>query len=163
MQVAQSQGNCMRNESWPPEWGDRGPSNVLKIKSPINTQPISSREAFNTEALPHIPDLFRTVCRMTGDRARAEDAVQETLLEAWKCFDRFESGSNCRAWLYRILFHCVNHQRRKLFRFPLLKENEGFLEANLVSPVSSGNELQDADILKALDRMGQFLASRKAA
>jgi RNA polymerase sigma-70 factor (ECF subfamily) len=119
----------------------------------LKTQPVSNREAFDAEALPHVPDLFRTACRVTGDRARAEDALQETLLQAWRCFDRFETGTNCRAWLYRILFHCVNHQRRKLFRFPQLKENEGFLETNLVSPESRKDELQDADILNALDRI----------
>jgi RNA polymerase sigma-70 factor (ECF subfamily) len=151
MQVVQSEGNWMHNESWPPEWSEPGSANVLSFKSSGSTKPISSREAFDAEALPHIPDLFRTACRMTGERARAEDAVQETLLQAWRCFDRFESGTNCRAWLYRILFHCVNHQRRKLFRFPLLREKEGFLETNLISPESVRDELQDADILRALD------------
>ena len=153
MQVAQSQAKWMENKSWPPQWNGSDPSNVLEFTPPANSKPISTREAFDAEALPHIPDLFRTACRMTGDRARAEDALQETLLQAWKCFDRFESGTNCRAWLYRILFHCVNHQRRKLFRFPLLKEKEGFLETNLVSPDSVKDGLQDADILRALDRI----------
>ena len=60
--------------------------------------------------------------------------IQEVYLQAWRSFDRFESGTNCRAWLYKILFHCVSHHRRKWFRFPLLKEKEEFLEANLVQP-----------------------------
>src|SRR5438445_411251 len=60
------------------------------------------RAAFNGEAMPCVNDLFRSALRMTGDRARAEDAVQETMLQAWKSFDRFQSGSNCRAWLYKI-------------------------------------------------------------
>src|SRR5579859_4756198 len=67
------------------------------------------REVFDAEAMPHLPDLFRIALRMTGDRARAEDAVQEAYLQAWKSFDRFEAGTNCRAWLFRILFHCVHH------------------------------------------------------
>lgn len=144
----------MQNESWPPRWDGQDQTNVLEFNAQFRKpQTLSRRDAFDAEALPHIPDLFRTACRMTGDRARAEDALQETLLQAWKSFERFESGTNCRAWLYRILFHCVNHQRRKLFRFPLLKENEGFLETNLISPETVGQELQDADILAALDRI----------
>ena len=66
---------------------------------------------FEDEAMPHLSDLFRTATRLVQDRARAEDVVQEVYYQAWRSFDRFESGTNCRAWLYRILFHCVNHHR----------------------------------------------------
>src|SRR5215475_11131294 len=92
----------------------------------------SLEERFEVEAMPHLNDLFRTALRMTGERGHAEDVLQEVYLQAWRSFERFESGTNCRAWLYKILFHCVSHHRRKWFRFPLLKENEEFLEANLV-------------------------------
>jgi RNA polymerase sigma-70 factor (ECF subfamily) len=109
------------------------------------------RESFNQEAMPHLNDLFRTAMRLTGDRTRAEDAVQEAFLQAWKSFDRFQSGTNCRAWLFRILFHCVHHQRRKWFRFPVLKETEEFLEANLTAPEPIPDWLRDEDILRALD------------
>ena len=73
--------------------------------------------------MPHLNDIFRTALRMTGDRGQAEDVIQEVYLQAWRSFDRSRAGTNCRAWLYKILFHCVSHQRRKWFRFPLLKEN----------------------------------------
>ena len=108
---------------------------------------------FEAQALPHINDLYRTAQRMTGDPARAEDATQEAYLQAWKSFDRFEPGTNCRAWLFRILFHCVHHQRRKLFRFPLVKETEEFLEANLPAPEPIPERLRDEQILAALDRI----------
>src|SRR5258708_29426680 len=78
----------------------------------------SSSERFEAEAMPHLNDIFRTANRMVGDRQRAEDVAQEVFLQAWKSFDRFEAGTNCRAWLYKILFHCVQHHRRKWFRFP---------------------------------------------
>ncbi|HTS30810.1 MAG TPA: sigma-70 family RNA polymerase sigma factor [Bryobacteraceae bacterium] len=110
-------------------------------------------ERFETEAMPHLKDLFRTALRMTGERGHAEDVLQEVYLQAWRSFDRFEAGTNCRAWLYKILFHCVSHQRRKWFRLPLLKDNEEFLEANLVQPDSVHQELTDDDILLALDRI----------
>jgi RNA polymerase sigma-70 factor (ECF subfamily) len=108
---------------------------------------------FEAQALPHINDLYRTAQRMMGDPARAEDATQEAYLQAWKSFDRFEPGTNCRAWLFRILFHCVHHQRRKLFRFPLVKETEEFLEANLPAPEPIPERLRDEQILAALDRI----------
>src|SRR4051812_9164971 len=95
---------------------------------------LSASDRFEAEALPHLNDIFRTANRVVGDKGRAEDIAQEVYLQAWKSFDRFQPGTNCRAWLYKILFHCVNHQRRKWFRFPLLNEAAGFLEANMVSP-----------------------------
>jgi len=108
---------------------------------------------FEAEALPHLNDLFRTAVRILGDRNRAEDVAQEVYLQAWKSCVRFEPGTNCRAWLFKILFHCVNHHRRKWFRFPVLKETEEFLEANLVAPSPIPDQLKDEDILAALDRI----------
>ena len=103
--------------------------------------------------MPHLNDLFRTALRLTGERGNAEDVMQEVYLQAWRSFDRFESGTNCRAWLYKILFHCVSHHRRKWFRFPLLKETEEFLEANLLAPAPVAEHVTDGEILKALDEI----------
>ena len=50
----------------------------------------------------HAGALWRYVMRLTGDAARAEDVVQETLLRAWKNLDRFEGRSALRSWLYKI-------------------------------------------------------------
>jgi RNA polymerase sigma-70 factor (ECF subfamily) len=113
----------------------------------------SLEERFEKEAMPHLNDLFRTALRMIGERGQAEDVLQEVYLQAWRSFDRFEAGTNCRAWLYKILFHCVSHQRRRWFRFPLLKETEEFLEANLAQPETVAQEVTDGEILAALDKI----------
>src|SRR5712692_8552853 len=113
----------------------------------------SAADRFDAEALPHLNDIFRTATRILGDKARAEDVAQEVYLQAWKSFHRFEPGTNCRAWLFKILFHCVNHHRRKWFRFPMLKETEEFIEANLTSTEPVPAHLTDRDILNALDRI----------
>src|SRR6266849_6253344 len=89
-------------------------------------------ERFEAEAMPHLNDLFRTAARVLGDQSRAQDVVQEVFLQAWKSFQRFEAGTNCRAWLFKILFHCVNHHRRKWFRFPVLAQSADALESTLV-------------------------------
>ena len=142
---------CMEASPGIADWAGDGHPPFAPISSDTHGYQ-SLDERFETEAMPHLNDLFRTALRMTGERGQAEDVLQEVYLQAWRSFDRFEAGTNCRAWLYKILFHCVSHQRRKWFRFPLLKENEEFLEANLVQPeVAEG--ITDGEILAALDRI----------
>ncbi len=59
--------------------------------------------AFATEALPHLDTLFRVALRLTGERAAAEDLVQDTMLRALRAWHTFQPGSNARAWLVTIL------------------------------------------------------------
>jgi RNA polymerase sigma-70 factor, ECF subfamily len=137
------------------KWLDPGLPGTERGESIDRGMPVqtSSSQQFETEAMPHLNDLFRTAVRVLGDRVRAEDVVQEVYLQAWKSFHRFESGTNCRAWLFKILFHCINHHRRKWFRFPLLREQEEFLEANLTAVEPVPEHLTDQDILTALDQL----------
>jgi RNA polymerase sigma-70 factor (ECF subfamily) len=114
---------------------------------------VAMAERFDTEALPHLNDIFRTATRILGDKSRAEDVAQEVYLQAWKSFQRFEPGTNCRAWLFKILFHCVSHHRRRWFRFPLLKETEEFIESSLTYTEPVPDHLTDQDILAAMDRI----------
>lgn len=58
---------------------------------------------FEEVALVHLNALYNTALRLTGNRAEAEDVVQETYLKALKSFHRFNAGTNCRAWLFTIM------------------------------------------------------------
>jgi len=131
-------------------WAGGSAPPFLQAAAPVQDDR-SPEQRFEAEAMPHLNDLFRTALRMTGERGQAEDILQEVYLQAWRSFDRFSAGTNCRAWLYKILFHCVSHHRRRWFRFPLLKEKEEFLEANLVQPPSVHDQVTDGEILNALD------------
>lgn len=62
-------------------------------------------QAFEAEAMPHAATLLRAARNITRDASVAEDLVQETLLRAWRYFDRFERGTNCKAWLFRIMLN----------------------------------------------------------
>ncbi len=75
-----------------------------------------TRAAFRRTALVHLGELVRVAARVVGSREIAEDLFQETYLQAWKSFHRFEEGTNCRAWLYKILFFVVSQHRRKVRR-----------------------------------------------
>jgi RNA polymerase sigma-70 factor (ECF subfamily) len=61
------------------------------------------RHRFEAEALPHLDALFGTALRMTRNRSDAEDLVQDTYLKAYRAFDQYHPGTNCKAWLFRIL------------------------------------------------------------
>ncbi|HQR39274.1 MAG TPA: sigma-70 family RNA polymerase sigma factor [Blastocatellia bacterium] len=119
----------------------------------MNSQP--RLEEFESVALPHMNDLVRTATRVVRDRTEANDLVQETYLQAWKSFHRFEPGTNCRAWLYKIMFHVIHHHRRKQYRMNLrlVREDEQTLEETLpyVPPVRE--TLDDEDVVAAFDKL----------
>jgi len=111
---------------------------------------------FEAAALPHINDLFRAARRVIGSQTEAEDIVQETFLQAWKSFHRFEPGTNCRAWLFKILFHVMSHHRRKLFRLPVTDVAEEALAETAVYSPAPNQHLTDEEILAAFDRLPQL-------
>ena len=59
--------------------------------------------SFEELAMPHFAQLYNFACWLTGDRAAAEDLVQETMMKALRGFTSYQQGSNFRAWMYRIL------------------------------------------------------------
>jgi len=60
-------------------------------------------EFFEQAAMPLFDQLYNLAHWLTGDRADAEDLVQETYAKALKGCKSFEQGTNLRAWMYRIL------------------------------------------------------------
>jgi RNA polymerase sigma-70 factor (ECF subfamily) len=70
---------------------------------------------FEQEALPHLSALYSAAVRMTRNEKDAEDLVQDTLLRAYRFFDTFQPGTNCKAWLFRILTNvfCNNYRDRE--------------------------------------------------
>jgi len=64
---------------------------------------VARQEQFTEQAMPLMDQLYGTALRLTRNPADAEDLVQETYLKAYRAFDRFEEGTNLKAWMYRIL------------------------------------------------------------
>lgn len=108
-------------------------------------------EAFESEAVPHLDDLFRTAVRLVAERAEAEDLVQEVYLQAWKSFDRYEPGTNCRAWLYKILFHKLNHQRRNNSHGRWVQADDALLADTVACVPPVPHDLTDEEVVAALD------------
>lgn len=110
---------------------------------------------FETVAMPHLNDLYRTARRVIGNSGDAEDIVQETYLQAWKSFHRFEPGTNIRAWLFKILFHVTAHHRRKVFKFKQADLTEEMIAETLAYQPAPSQELRDEEVLGALKAVPQ--------
>jgi RNA polymerase sigma-70 factor (ECF subfamily) len=92
------------------------------------------RRAFEEEALVHLDELYRVARRVTAGAAEAEDLVQDTCLRAWQSYPRFERGTNCRAWLFTILFRALGARRRDLGRELALFDREALDIARVPAP-----------------------------
>ena len=109
-------------------------------------------EEFEVQALPHLDSLYRTARRVLGDPSRADDVVQDVYLRAWRSFDTFEQGSNCRAWLFKILLNCVHDHRRAWLNRTPADNSEAILERQEAIP-DVAPVLTDEEVLAALDSL----------
>ena len=73
----------------------------------------AKRRHFEADAQPHLDTLYSMALRLTRVPADAEDLAQDTLVRAYRFYDRFEPGTNFKAWLLRIQMNTfVNRYRR---------------------------------------------------
>jgi len=72
----------------------------------------SRHDEFERVAMPHSRSLLRVARHLLSNQPAAEDLVQDTLLRAWRGFDQFQTGTNAKAWLFRIMFNAFHAQRR---------------------------------------------------
>lgn len=79
----------------------------------------SKRKSFEAEALPHMDSLYRSAIRLSRNVGDAEDLVQETFAKAYRFWDKFEEGSNCKAWLFRIMTNAFINEYRSRSRSPV--------------------------------------------
>lgn len=110
---------------------------------------------FEAIALPHLNDLYRAARHTLGDAVEAEDIVQETYLQAWKSFHRFETGTNIRGWLFKIMFHVIDHHRRKWLRLKWKSDSDDLLMDTLVYEPETTQHLTDEEVLAALNKLPQ--------
>ncbi len=69
---------------------------------------------FEAAAMPFVDALYNTGFRMTRNAEDAEDLVQETYLKAYRYYDKFQEGTNFKAWLFKILKNTfINNYRKK--------------------------------------------------
>jgi RNA polymerase sigma-70 factor (ECF subfamily) len=72
------------------------------------------QRVFNEEFMPHIDAMYNFAFRLTLDEDDAKDLVQETFMKAYRFINSFETGTNAKAWLFRILKNSfINNYRKK--------------------------------------------------
>ena len=108
--------------------------------------------------MPHFERLYNLACWLTHDRQEAEDLVQETYAKALKGFSSFRSGTNFRAWIYRILRNAFLTSRTGLkatATVPLdLEDEEGALPAIEETPESILLQRSDGQLVQqALEQL----------
>ena len=79
---------------------------------------MADQATFAEDAMPLMDGLYSAAMRMTRNATDAEDLVQETYLKAFNAYERFETGTNLKAWMYRILTNSYINAYRKKQRRP---------------------------------------------
>lgn len=120
---------------------------------------------FESQAMPFVDSLFNTAYRMTRNVEDAEDLVQEAYLKAYKYYEKFEEGTNFKAWLFKIMKNTFINNYRKRQQAPPqsdFAEIEDAFENQLSEEVtrqikSPEDELLenvlDEDVQRALDSL----------
>lgn len=74
---------------------------------------------FETEFLPHIDAMYNFAFRITYDEDTAKDLLQDTYYKSYKFIESFQSGTNAKAWLFRILKNSFINEFRKKNKEPV--------------------------------------------
>ena len=85
---------------------------------------MASQKTFMQDVDQYLNSLYSTALRLTKKPQDAQDLVQETLLKAYKAYDRFEAGTNLKAWIFRILTNSYIN----IYRYKARRPNEVDIE-----------------------------------
>ena len=120
----------------------------------------ADEDSFSMEALALLDGLYGMALRLTRDRDRAQDLVQDTYLKAFRARKRFEHGTNLKAWLFTILQNTWRNRRRDQARARVEFDSEIVDAAGAApdGPVTSSAESPEVLLLRA-----DFDAELKAA
>ena len=127
------------------------------VPAPAPSAAAGAHDEFATACMPHQPELYGVAMRLARSHDDAQDLVQDTLMRAMCAWQRFEPGSNLRAWLLRILTNSfINgyRKRRRHTRFATecpgdaLKALYGTDQDHTSDPVQASVDVQLGDEVK---------------
>ena len=123
------------------------------------------RREFVEQALVHLDLLYNSAVQMTRNPADAQDLVQDTLVKAYRFFDTFTRGTNCKAWLFKIMKNKFINAFRKRSREPTRVDFEKVKPTLRAEVLPNGafenargvedafEELVEDDVKQALDQL----------
>lgn len=116
------------------------------------------RREFEELALQHMDSLYSVALRMTKNVSEAQDLVQDAYLRAYRFFDRFERGTNFKAWLFKILKNVYINKYRKELRKPQMVDISSVEALNSLRGLTTPedeifNKLLDDDVTRAMDAL----------
>jgi RNA polymerase sigma-70 factor (ECF subfamily) len=124
---------------------------------------------FEAAALPFMSALYNKASYLTRSPEDARDLVQETYLRAFRTFSSFQEGTNCKAWLFTILFSIFINKYRKQQREPgtvSIEEMEDVFHRTLADSnwetnfaALSGHEWQGTEVNQAIARLPEDFRS----
>jgi RNA polymerase sigma-70 factor (ECF subfamily) len=120
----------------------------------MKTTPKSDKHReFEREAMPHSDLLYNYALRMTNNSADAADLLQETFLKAFRFWDKYEQGTNIRAWLFRIMKNSYINRYRKESKEPETVDYDDVqnVYASVRGDSPDSGDLQDAVEKNLLD------------
>lgn len=86
--------------------------------SEMNSNDNLSWKSFESEAIPHREALYSYALKISGNTEDAKDLVQDTYLKAYRYFNQYNAGTNCKAWMFMILKNSFINNYRKIQRQP---------------------------------------------
>ena len=97
---------------------------MLEFSKEKNVTHLEKRKEFQEMAFSHMDSLYNTALRMTRNEVDAEDLMQDVYVRAYRFFDKFQRGTNFKAWIFKILTNTFINQYRKKINQPYLVEFE---------------------------------------
>ncbi|RNF34670.1 RNA polymerase sigma factor [Paracoccus methylarcula] len=103
------------------------------------------------ELVEHLPALRAFALSLTREGASADDLVQDTIVKAWTNMDKFQAGTNLRAWLFTILRNTFYSARRKTKRE--VSDSDGLHAARLSTRPDHDGRLALRDFRVAFEQL----------
>lgn len=124
------------------------------MNAPIAQAPASPMKQHKDprdELVDHLPALRAFALSLSRDGAMADDLVQDTIVKAWTNIEKFQAGTNLRAWLFTILRNTFYSARRKTRRE--VNDTDGAHAARLTSRPDHDGRLALNDFRVAFEKL----------